>query len=71
MHAVYDNPSREDLPAYREYTASIERLGSDIDDEFGTDDWTPLILEIVEDYPARWRCCDAATWSSSTRFGTA
>ena len=26
VHAVYNNPSREDLPAYREYTASIERL---------------------------------------------
>jgi trehalose 6-phosphate synthase len=51
MHAVYNNPSREDLPAYREYTASIERLASDIDDEFGTDDWTPLFLEITEEYP--------------------
>lgn len=52
IHAVYNNPSREDLPAYREYTARIERLASDIDDEFGTDDWTPLILEIGDDYPA-------------------
>ncbi len=52
VHAVYDNPSREDLPAYREYTARIERLASDIDDEFGTDDWTPLIFEIGDDYPA-------------------
>ena len=52
MHVVYDNPSREDLPAYREYTAAIERLAAEIDDEFGTDDWTPLVLEIVDDYPA-------------------
>src|SRR5664279_2149317 len=52
VHCVCDNPSREDLPAYREYTASLERLASDIDDEFGTDAWTPLILDIVEDYPA-------------------
>jgi trehalose 6-phosphate synthase len=52
VHAVYNNPSREDLPAYREYTASIERLASDIDDEFGTDDWTPLLLDIADDYPA-------------------
>lgn len=52
VHAVYNNPSREDLPAYREYTASIERLAADIDDEFGTDDWTPMLLEIVDDYPA-------------------
>jgi trehalose 6-phosphate synthase len=52
VHAVYNNPSREDLPAYREYTASIERLATDIDDEFGTDEWSPMLLEIVDDYPA-------------------
>jgi trehalose 6-phosphate synthase len=52
VHVVYNNPSREDLPAYREYTASIERLASDIEDEFGTDDWSPMLLEIVDDYPA-------------------
>jgi trehalose 6-phosphate synthase len=52
VHAVYNNPSREDLPAYREYTASIARLAGEIDDEFGTDDWTPLLLEIADDYPA-------------------
>jgi trehalose 6-phosphate synthase len=52
VHAVWDNPSREDLPAYREYTASLERLAAEIDDEFGTDEWSPLLLEIVEDYPA-------------------
>ncbi|TAM82328.1 MAG: trehalose-6-phosphate synthase [Jatrophihabitans sp.] len=51
-HVVYNNPSREDLPAYREYTASIERLAGDIDDEFGTDDWSPILLEVVDDYPA-------------------
>ena len=50
VHAIYNNPSREDLPAYREYTASIERLAADIDDEFGTDDWTPTFLEINDEY---------------------
>jgi trehalose 6-phosphate synthase len=42
VHVVYDNPSREDLPAYREYTARIERLAEDIDNEFSTDDWTSI-----------------------------
>ena len=51
VHAVYNNPSREDLPAYREYTARIERLASDIDDEFSTEDWTPLVFDIGDDYP--------------------
>jgi trehalose 6-phosphate synthase len=52
VHVVYNNPSREDLPAYREYTARIERLAEEIDYEFSTDEWTPLVLDIVDDYPA-------------------
>jgi trehalose 6-phosphate synthase len=52
VHAVYNNPSREDLPAYREYTARIERLAEEIDDEFGTEDWTPLLFDIGDEYPA-------------------
>jgi trehalose 6-phosphate synthase len=52
VHLVYNNPSREDLPSYREYTATISRLANRIDDEFGSDDWTPVVLEIVDDYPA-------------------
>lgn len=51
VHAVYNNPSREDLPAYREYTARLERLAEEIVDEFGTDEWTPLLFDIGEDYP--------------------
>jgi trehalose 6-phosphate synthase len=52
VHVVYENPSREDLPAYREYTARLERLAEEIDDEFRTDDWTPILFDIVDDYPA-------------------
>jgi trehalose 6-phosphate synthase len=52
MHVVYNNPSREDLPAYREYTARIERLAEEIDDEFRSDGWTPVVLDITDDYPA-------------------
>ncbi|HEU5265381.1 MAG TPA: trehalose-6-phosphate synthase [Jatrophihabitans sp.] len=61
VHAVFNNPSREDLPAYREYTARIERLAADIDDEFSTDDWNPILFEISDDYPtglAIMRRCD-------------
>ncbi|MGI8695947.1 MAG: alpha,alpha-trehalose-phosphate synthase (UDP-forming) [Mycobacteriales bacterium] len=51
VHAAYAYPSRHALPEYREYTATIERVGHEIDDEFATDDWTPLILEVGHDYP--------------------
>ena len=72
VHAVYNNPSREDLPAYREYTASISRLADEIDTEFGTDDWTPLVLEIADDYPACAGCAPPQRRAvRSTRYATA
>lgn len=52
VHVAYADPSRLDLPDYREYTADAERLGAEIADEFGTDDWTPLLFETGGDYPA-------------------
>jgi trehalose 6-phosphate synthase len=51
VHIAYAYPSREDLPEYREYTAAVQRVGAEIEEEFGTDDWTPLILEVGNDYP--------------------
>jgi trehalose 6-phosphate synthase len=50
MHLAFAYPSRHDLPEYREYTASVQRLASQISDEFGTDDWDPLILQVNDDY---------------------
>lgn len=44
-------PSRHDLPEYREYAASVQRLAGAIDDEFGTADWTPILLRSNDDYP--------------------
>ena len=43
-------PSRHDLPEYREYTAQVQRLAAEIEDEFGTDDWRPVILHVTDDY---------------------
>jgi trehalose 6-phosphate synthase len=51
VHVAYTYPSRHDLPEYREYTAAVQRLGREIDDEFSTDDWSPLVLEVGHDYP--------------------
>ena len=50
MHMAFAYPSRHDLPEYREYTASVQRMARQIEDEFGTDDWNPLILEVNDDY---------------------
>ncbi len=50
VHLAFAYPSRHDLPEYREYTASVQRLASEISDEFGTDDWDPMILQVNDDY---------------------
>jgi trehalose 6-phosphate synthase len=50
-HLAFAYPSRHDLPEYREYTASVQRLARQITDEFGTEDWDPLVLQVNDDYP--------------------
>jgi trehalose 6-phosphate synthase len=49
-HLASAYPSRHDLPEYREYTASVQRVASEISAEFGTEDWDPLILQVDDDY---------------------
>ena len=51
VHVAWAYPSRHDLPEYREYTAMVQRVGRQIEEEFGTDDWDPLLLEVTDDYP--------------------
>jgi trehalose 6-phosphate synthase len=51
VHLVLAYPSRHDLPDYRAYTAEVQRLAREIDDEFATHDWSPVLLEVNDDYP--------------------
>src|SRR5215470_14008473 len=51
VHLAFAYPSRHDLPEYREYTASVQRMAREIVDEFGTEDWDPLVLQVNDDYP--------------------
>ncbi len=44
-------PSRHDLVEYREYAASVQRLASTINDEFGRPGWDPILLSDHDDYP--------------------
>jgi trehalose 6-phosphate synthase len=44
-------PSRHDLPEYREYAASVQRLAGAIEDEFGSADWSPIVLSPRDDFP--------------------
>jgi trehalose 6-phosphate synthase len=51
VHVVFAYPSRHDLPDYRAYTADVQRVAREIDDEFAGPGWSPLILEVNDDYP--------------------
>ena len=51
VHVAFAYPSRHDLPEYREYTAAVQRLAREIDDEFATEDWNPVLLGVTDDYP--------------------
>ncbi|MEU0570530.1 trehalose-6-phosphate synthase [Nonomuraea sp. NPDC005983] len=61
IHLAFAYPSRHDLPEYREYTASVQRCAQEIEDEYATEDWNPLILNVNDDYPrslAAYRLAD-------------
>jgi trehalose 6-phosphate synthase len=60
VHLAFAYPSRHDLPEYREYTAAVQRLARQIDDEFAEPGWNPLILEVNDDYPRSLAACRLA-----------
>ena len=49
-HLAFAYPSRTGLPEYRAYTASVQRLAGEINAEFGSAGWQPLMLEVLDDY---------------------
>jgi trehalose 6-phosphate synthase len=51
VHVVFAYPSRSSVPGYREYTEQVERLAAEINAEFATPGWQPLVLEVKDDYP--------------------
>jgi len=50
MHLAFAYPSRTDLAQYRAYGAAVAELAAQIGAEFGTDEWTPLVLQADDDY---------------------
>jgi trehalose 6-phosphate synthase len=59
-HLAFAYPSRSDLPEYQAYTARVQQLAAEINAEFGTPDWEPLILEVRDDYPRSLAACGLA-----------
>ncbi|WP_035846429.1 alpha,alpha-trehalose-phosphate synthase (UDP-forming) [Kitasatospora azatica] len=63
VHIAFAYPSRQDLAEYRDYTAAVRRISEEIDAEFATDSWQPLILQVEDDFArslAAYRLADVA-----------
>jgi trehalose 6-phosphate synthase len=66
VHIAFAYPSRTDLAEYREYTAAVQRLAKEIEDEFATSElpgWRPLIVHVEDDFArslAAYRMADVA-----------
>ncbi|MFB6619455.1 trehalose-6-phosphate synthase [Streptomyces sp. NPDC085524] len=63
VHLASAYPSRQDLEVYRAYTASVAELAADINAEFGTPDWQPVLVSVEDDFArslAAYRMADVA-----------
>jgi trehalose 6-phosphate synthase len=60
VHLAFAYPSRPGVAEYRYYTARVHELAQEINAEFGTPDWEPLILDVKDDYPRSLAACGLA-----------
>ncbi|MFI7015684.1 trehalose-6-phosphate synthase [Streptomyces sp. NPDC050164] len=63
VHVAFAYPSRQDLAVYRDYTAEVQRVSEEINAEFGTPGWTPVVLNLKDDFArslAAYRLADVA-----------
>ncbi|WP_405871631.1 trehalose-6-phosphate synthase [Streptomyces sp. NBC_00005] len=63
VHVAFAYPSRQDLAVYREYTAEVQRLADEINSQYGTPGWTPIVLHVQDDFArslAAYRLADVA-----------
>ena len=63
VHVAFAYPSRQDLAVYRDYTAEVERLSKEINEQYGTPGWTPVLLNLKDDFArslASYRLADVA-----------
>ncbi len=60
VHLAFAYPSRSGLAQYRDYTARVHEMALEVNSEFGTADWEPLMLEVKDDYPRSLAACRVA-----------
>lgn len=52
MFVASTYPSREGVPRYAAYGTEIRRTVDEINQRWGDDRWTPIVLEVEDDHPA-------------------
>ncbi|MFF8553978.1 trehalose-6-phosphate synthase [Streptomyces sp. NPDC015501] len=63
VHIAFAYPSRQDLAVYRDYTAAVQSLATEINGQYGTEGWTPVVLHVKDDFArslAAYRLADVA-----------
>ncbi|MFE6687110.1 trehalose-6-phosphate synthase [Streptomyces sp. NPDC057743] len=63
VHLAFAYPSRQDLAVYRDYTARVGALAEEINAEYGTATWQPVVLHVKDDFArslAAYRLADVA-----------
>ncbi|MFF0780758.1 MULTISPECIES: trehalose-6-phosphate synthase [unclassified Streptomyces] len=63
VHIAFAYPSRQDLAVYRDYTAEVRRVADEINSDYGTPGWTPVVLHVKDDFArslAAYRLADVA-----------
>nr|WP_171398000.1 trehalose-6-phosphate synthase [Streptomyces asoensis] len=63
VHVAFAYPSRQDLAVYRDYMAEVQRLAEEINARYGTPGWTPVLLNLKDDFArslAAYRLADVA-----------
>ncbi|GAA1423635.1 trehalose-6-phosphate synthase [Streptomyces thermospinosisporus] len=50
VHVAFAYPSRQDLAVYRDYTAEVQRVAEEINEEYGTEGWRPVVLHVKDDF---------------------
>jgi trehalose 6-phosphate synthase len=59
-HFACAYPSRSAIPEYQAYTAKVGQLAEEINREFGTPHWQPVLLEVKDDYARSLAACVVA-----------
>jgi len=51
VHVALAYPSRQDVADYRRYTEKVQSLAEQINADFATPTWLPVLLSVRDDYP--------------------